>query len=164
MLEKIARPKTLHDVDGEPGQALLSVLRVEEHLNQISSPQLLIERTGSSLTVMQTHVLFTLIFAFPPIAYFLYWVHLLQRFVKEARLTGLPYVVAPFWLFSPLWAMLQPLLLPILTHLPEPWSQSWLPYALCYQNFAEWSFADSLRYAKPSFDRSGLAHGLHPIC
>ena len=51
----------------------------------------------------------------------------LKHHELQAKSIGLPYVVTPFSAFDALWALAQPLALPILSRLPESWTRHWLP-------------------------------------
>lgn len=47
--------------------------------------------------------------------------------MSRARATGLPYLVVPCYLLGAPWLLTQPLLLPLLSALPESWTAKWLP-------------------------------------
>ena len=52
----------------------------------------------------------------------------LTHHIKEAKATGLPYVVVPFGLSGLLSVLLQALLLSFLNRIPEVWTERWIPY------------------------------------
>ncbi|GLA25232.1 hypothetical protein AnigIFM63326_001849 [Aspergillus niger] len=47
--------------------------------------------------------------------------------VREARSTGLPYVILPCSLLGAPWLLSQPVVLPLLKALPRTWTSKWLP-------------------------------------
>jgi hypothetical protein len=52
----------------------------------------------------------------------------LWRNIAAAKSSGFKYFILPTSLLSIPWVLAQPLLLPILDHLPESWTERWLPY------------------------------------
>lgn len=50
--------------------------------------------------------------------------------LSRARATGLPYVILPCSVLGAPWLLTQPLLHPLLTALPESWTENWLPLLL----------------------------------
>lgn len=76
----------------------------------------------------------------------LFWYFRLQRIcrnIKEAKSSGLKYVILPFFIFSTTWAIIQALFLPLLDRLPESWTESWLPYIFkrLFSNYLSADFA-----------------------
>lgn len=54
----------------------------------------------------------------------------LQRNIKAAKESGLPYVVVPVNLYNRLWLVFGGLLLPHLRKLPMRWTENWLEYVI----------------------------------
>lgn len=50
------------------------------------------------------------------------------RNLAAAKQSGLPYVVAPVYMFSRVWLVTHRLLLPLLKKLPTSWTDPWLQY------------------------------------
>ncbi|KAF2198220.1 cytochrome P450 [Delitschia confertaspora ATCC 74209] len=49
----------------------------------------------------------------------------LQNNISEAKATGLPYVVVPFFFATVKWVLVRPLMLPLFKLLPDPWAERW---------------------------------------
>lgn len=57
----------------------------------------------------------------------------LQRNIAVAKASGFAYVISPVFFQSIPWIILQESLLPLLTKLPQSWTDSWLPLSLFYR-------------------------------
>lgn len=51
----------------------------------------------------------------------------LSRYIAEAKVTGLPYVILPFHPFSASWALLRPVAVLFLCRCPARLTERWLP-------------------------------------
>lgn len=51
----------------------------------------------------------------------------LSRYIAEARVTGLPYVILPFHPFSASWALVRPVAVLFLCRCPARLTERWLP-------------------------------------
>ncbi len=50
----------------------------------------------------------------------------LQHNIAAAKSSGLEYVVVPFYAFGTFWAIMQPIIIPLLKLLPPTWTKCWL--------------------------------------
>ena len=78
----------------------------------------------------------------------------LGRHIKEAKATGLPYIVVPFGFSGLLSVLFQALLLSVLNRIPEEWTERWIPYVTAHPMIlrsyvADWNVSLQATFSYP---------------